>query len=962
MIKKNKNIIKALVIFLFLVMAVFEGMFFYIQSIVKPESYRQQVLDAIKLQTGQDVKINGEVRFSLFPSPKLVFYELEVDRSASDIKFIPIFSIEKVEINIAPMSILSEQIKLSAVTLVHPVLALERADDDTIHWDWLNTKLLKALNSKNGKGVSIPLFLRGGILSYSDTIHDKNLLIEEINASTTYGSQISLNGTMKSAGQLLNFVIDSKVLDLKVADNEFPLNLSLTDSYKNALAVQSVIDTSSDTPKVSGNFSLNTDDVTKLLYGDITKNFGADEYVSLPMSVNGKWSFDDGALVAKDVSLKGMNSEGSGGIGLRWNNWYPTISVDLDFLYMDQVMWSKISEYKNYNNANKKAINPLLDESQSFDFRKENPLPENIEVKLNINAQKVLSGKEEWKNIRLNAVLDKGAFTVNQFDINLSGDGVLSLFGVVSQGGTGELRFEGNMEAKGKSLRDAVAMFYSSAGDLPSIGTGEFSVHSNVYINATQVRLFEAEATIDGTSISGTITAYPESILRFDTQIKLKNINLDYARDMLRKENIEKNKNNKKKDAKEIIKTAEDEDSDESSSGGFAWLKNLPVRVDAKVYIDDFTFMERKGERLAFALYAYRGDLRISNLQFIYPDGISEVNCNIDVRGLIPHVNLMINADKIDASYFSMEEPVEGAINAKNIDEKEKKKNDIKELIKKSEQDSLKKSETNIIELEKSSDIPVPLSWMEDFNGVFDITLRRLTHKDIFMDKIKFQAKLDNKKMTIQKLGFIYSQAQTNIIGTVYGGKVPGMNISFTMSNADIYEIMKPLSTINNITGFTSMSGLVATNGWSFKEWLQQMDAKFLIVARGVKVQGINLDGVKNVVEVARSSADVFNNVNNVVTKGTTEFSVDGSLNIREGELRAPSMTIKSGFVTGSIVGGAKLDSLDGQFSILFRFANLLADPAPTLIIQLSGKMDKPDIKVDTASLEDFVARRNVSK
>ncbi len=124
----------------------------------------------------------------------------------------------------------------------------------------------------------------------------------------------------------------------------------------------------------------------------------------------------------------------------------------------------------------------------------------------------------------------------------------------------------------------------------------------------------------------------------------------------------------------------------------------------------------------------------------------------------------------------------------------------------------------------------------------------------------------------------------------------------------------------------------------------------------------LNLDGVKNVVEVARSSADVFNNVNNVVTKGATEFSVDGSLNIREGELRAPSVTLKSGFVTGSIVGGAKLDSLDGQFSILFRFANLLADPAPTLIIQLSGKMDKPDIKVDTASLEDFVARRNVSK
>ncbi len=99
-----------------------------------------------------------------------------------------------------------------------------------------------------------------------------------------------------------------------------------------------------------------------------------------------------------------------------------------------------------------------------------------------------------------------------------------------------------------------------------------------------------------------------------------------------------------------------------------------------------------------------------------------------------------------------------------------------------------------------------------------------------------------------------------------------------------------------------------------------------------------------------------------MLTKGATEFSVDGSMNIQDGELRSPSLTLRSGLVTGTIAGGVKLDSMIGQFSVLFRFANLLSDTIPTMIIQLSGNMNKPELKVDTASLEDFVARRNVGK
>lgn len=942
---ERKKILKIAAITLFIVIGLFEGVFFYVKSAIRPEAYEQQVLDAIKKQTGQDIKINGEVKFKILPSPKLVFSDIASYSTSTT--SVPTFSIEKVEIYITPMSVFSHQIELSGIKLVRPVLSIERAEDNTIHWDWLNSKLLKALDGDNNKGVSLPLFIDYGELRYRDPLNAKEFLIENINANTTYSPQISLNGTLDSSGHGFGFIIDSKTTGLPVTGSAFPLNIKITDAYSNVLTIQSVMDLSGDSPKVIGNFDLNSIDVEKMLQSSYARN--SDEIDEAPLTLNfkGAWTLVDDALQMQEVVLSGMGSEGKGKGSIGWNNWYPTFGVDLDFDHIDYHQWKRLAE--SYAKVAKALAES--EDQPSYEYYKENPLPENIELKFNINAQKVLSGKEEWKDIKINGVLDKGALTINQCDINLNGDGLLSIFGVVSQGGNGDLRFEGNMESKGKSLRDAITMFYPAGSDLPTIGTGEFSIRSNLYANATQIRIFEASATIDDTPISGALTAYLDSQLRIDAKVKLNDVNFDTIRDTLRKQSIE---DTKAKDAGAPAPVR--------PTTGFDWLRRLSTRLDVKVYVDNFTFMERKGDRVSFALYAYAGDLRITNLQLIYPDGVSEANCTVDVRGQLPFISMMVNADQVDTRYFSMlaESEENYPVPVNNV-KTNKKRSKIKEEPKPEPAQQAEKTLSEKLDIEKM-DTPVPLAWMDNFNGNFDITLRKFIHKNVFVDKVKLQAKLDNKKIMIQKLSFVYSQAQTNIIGTIFGGKVPGMAISFTMANADIYEIMKPIINIKNISGMTSLSGVINTNGWSFHEWLQQMDANLLIAARGVKVEGINLNGVSNVVDVARSSADVFNNVNNVLTKGATEFSVDGSMNIQDGELRSPSLTLRSGLVTGTIAGGVKLESMVGQFSVLFRFANLLSDTIPTMIIQLSGNMNKPDLKVDTASLEDFVARRNVGK
>ncbi len=946
MSKKQRKIIKISIISILLAVAIFEWLIFSISSWIKPELYQKQILEVIKTQTGQDIKVGGDIRFHLLPTPRLVVTDLEVDgHSDSMISTVPSLAAERMEIYLDTMSIFSDNVEISSITLFDPVLLLERASDNAIHWGWFNTKLLKSLDTRSSNANALPLFISNGTIKYQDNVNNETLLIEEINASVAYGKQLFINGRMQSAGRKFEFIADSKNdgknKDIKLSQDSFPLNLSVSGEDGSLIKVDSIIDRSSDFPKIYGGFNVSIKDLS---YWVVTKKSSSSakngkntqsspDKKTLPMEMGGEWNLDNDVIKFQKLDIKGLNSHGGGNASLRWNNWYPTIITNLDFETVDYWAWKELFSARI---AAKRAIEKGEDDFMTnYDFRKENPLPENIEVQLNINAQKTMVGKEVWQQTRLSAALDKGAFTINQCDINLGGGGLLSVFGVVSQGGTGDLRFEGNIEAKGKSLHSALSMFYSAATDMPDIGMGEFSISSNLYINSDELRLFEADIKVDGAPVSGTITTYFTGQPRIDATVKLYDTNFDSVRDVL---------------------LAKKDDKDKSVVG-FEWLKNLSTRIDMKIYVDRFTFMERKGDKASFGLYAYKGDFRISDLRFVYPEGNTDISCNINANQEIPYIALLINSDNFDTGYFTIRKP-------KNNDAEVTANKDNKPVksFKKREADLMPASKKKEEEKKLYIDEAIPLEWMNSVNGFIDLSLKRFIHRGIPFEKVKLQARLEDKKLSIQKLGFVYSQAEGNAVGTIYGGKVPGLSASFTMSNADLYEVINPLLGVTNISGYASLSGVVSTAGWSFREWLNQMEAKLLISAKGVKVKGVNLAGVNNVIEVAHSSADVFNNVNNVITKGFTDFIVDGSMSIKDGEILAPSLTLRSGLVTGLIVGGIKLESLSGKFSTTFRFANLSSESPPNLIIQLSGKLSNPEIKVDTSSLEDFVARRNVGR
>ena len=200
------------------------------------------------------------------------------------------------------------------------------------------------------------------------------------------------------------------------------------------------------------------------------------------------------------------------------------------------------------------------------------------------------------------------------------------------------------------------------------------------------------------------------------------------------------------------------------------------------------------------------------------------------------------------------------------------------------------------------------------------------------------------------------------MLGSLYGGKVPGMSISFTLYDAELHDMLKSLAGRDNITGKVSISGTVTTSGVNALSWVSQAEAKLVLAARGVNVQGINLQGVVDAVEVSRTAADVFNNVNLAVVNGATELSVDGNINVKNGVAKTPGITLKADTITGDLTGEVRFVPWTMELSTLYQFPAMTSETIPTLTLQLSGPVEAGDLRTDTASLEAYVAKRITSR
>jgi hypothetical protein len=976
--KINRIIMSKAFVALVLVALFFLGVLQVIQGSLDKKQYLEIIRQVVREQGGLEMQVKGDATISLLPTPTLFLPAVEMRRSGSPENTVPTVTADMLSLTIAWTSLFGEPV-LTHVDWVRPSVEIDRSQTQVSATE-MGSGALRVLGQAVRASSAVGMTVIDGQFVYHNPETDRTLALQHVSFGGNIGSSTSLSGRFSVQGHEIT-------LDLNAQGGVSggPLSLKLRSGARDAIDLEGTADFSADLPKINGKLSMNIDDLLPWLrakgvagekgfFDQITNESTrtVSQALALPVALTGEWVQEGENVKLSGITLKGVNSEGAGKAELVWGQ-VPDMLVDLEFSTLDYGQWRLLVNKIFEGRLTSKVV--VYDEDGA---EPEYFLPKDLSAGINLKAKKLVAQHQTWENATLQATLSEANITINAFNIDLPGETTLALFGVLSQNKAQALRFEGSIETQGKSLRDVLAIFDESIKMLPDAAFGDFSLRSNLYVVPDQVRLSEADLRIRDLRLNGGLVAYFDANPRVEADVKLKDINFDYLRDVWRES----------QKADESVPLAKEEPVVYDKAAGFNWLRQLKSRIDFKVSVTGFTFLEKKGDVANFRIYAKDGEFGIYNIHMYYPDNDIEASLSLDVKEALPSFSILLNTRTLDTSYFSLTPrpaavPAEPAKEVQIIEQAAVVPADpaaapaapaempampvpppaAKVLPVVEVAPASGKKDAASEQAKRWSEGLIDMRWMNGFKADMDITIGRLLHKDQTIDSIKVKAKLENNVLSFQTASFTYWQGKCDIAGSIYGGKVPGVSIGFSLYNVDLYEILRDLSGRENVSGKVSMSGTLATSGVNYLSWISQAEAKIVLAGRGVYVDGFNLQGVVDAVTVSRTASDVLNNVNLALTKGTTtDMSVDGNINVKGGIVRTPGITLQAGTILGNLTGDVRLVPWTMDLTAFFQFPIMVSETVPTMTVQLAGPIAKPELAVDTSSLEAYVAKRIVGQ
>jgi hypothetical protein len=590
--------------------------------VVDTKPYIDRIAAQIKDTAGATLMIKGGSHFQVIPRPALILKTVEILQP--DVKNSPSLTADIAEIAIDVPSLLTGTPRAKAVRVAGVSVVAERQGDADAQWGFLSLALLKKIAStKPGGDVQYEIF--GGNVSVADTKIGKSFGITDVSLSGVFGEHSTLNGSIKMGGRSLQF---SALRDGVIGAT--PIALSVNTQNGSTLSLKGSMDFTADYPLITGKLESNIADIAFFTVPAPAMDTQVEESKALrepvPLKLSGDYVQKEGVIVLSNISLEALKSKATGALEWGGKNRH---KLALNFSTLD------------VDGVKKLFALFMLPKVQAGESEMSKTLIDRgFDMELDMSADEITNGEQKWSHAIFNGTLADGVLTVNQMNLSLPGDSRVSLFGLLSVNDTQGMRFEGNTELQGSSLRELLTVFDESASNLPALGFGAYKLRSNLFISKELLRLSEADANFSELSLKGGLVAYFDKRPRIEAEIGLRDIDFDYFRNSWRASSAHSD------DDTVFLRF--------DKNMNFDWLKKLSATIDFKVNVQGFNFLERKGDIATFRLFAQSGEFGIYNAKFNYDQDTTEANLKFDVSGVQPSLGLVLNASVLNTNYFAL--------------------------------------------------------------------------------------------------------------------------------------------------------------------------------------------------------------------------------------------------------------------------------------------------------------------
>jgi len=589
--------------------------------VVDTKPYVERIAATVKETTGAVLMVKSGSQFQLVPYPALILNSVEI--TEPDVPHSPSITADVAEIGIDPMSLLTGNPYANKVRVGGISVVAEKQKTSDAQWGFIGLDLLKKLASiKPDRSIDFETF--GGRISVADAETGETQGLGRIQASGSIGENSRVNGSFDKNGTVMQF---SASRDGVIGAT--PISFLVDNGAGSSISLKGSMDFTAAYPLITGKLEVSASDITQFtaVQKDIApKDIKPSELpAAVPLKLTADYLQNETTRQLTNMSLDVLNSKASG--TLDWGIGKGSHKLTLDFSTLDIVKARELfGMFASASNA-KDTRGPKTLFDKDFDMA------------LDVKAQQITNGTQNWNKAAFSGTISDGVLTVNQLTLALPGDSTLTLFGLLSVSDTQGLRFEGNTEAQGTSLRDLLTVFDESAINLPQLGFGAFKLRSNLFISKELMRLSEADAKFSELSLKGGLVAYFDKKPRLEAEIGLRDIDFDYFRNSWRTNAAGTN-------SKVFLRFDKDMN--------FDWLKKLAASIDFKVDVQGFNFLERKGRNASFRLFAQTGEIGVYNAKFNYDQDITEANLKLDVNGAQPALSLVLNTSELNTNYFML--------------------------------------------------------------------------------------------------------------------------------------------------------------------------------------------------------------------------------------------------------------------------------------------------------------------
>lgn len=250
------------------------------------------------------------------------------------------------------------------------------------------------------------------------------------------------------------------------------------------------------------------------------------------------------------------------------------------------------------------------------------------------------------------------------------------------------------------------------------------------------------------------------------------------------------------------------------------------------------------------------------------------------------------------------------------------------------------------------SHAPLDLSFLNKFDGHFDISATKLIQSDFVVSHPKLIASLQNGRLNL-----------TSLTGSIFEGSLTGnghltsdntLRLHTTLTDANLKHIPAQGATVKIIGGKLSMSLDMSTHGKSMADIIHNLAGPVNISAKDGLINGFDLHTLSQRLGSLQDPRSLIGLLTTSMGKGHTPFtSFKGDIVFQNGVGTIQAMHLIAPDGEGHASG--QIDLPRYYLNIHAEFRLTQHPNLPTFHMQLVGPIDNPSRKLDTASLEKYM-------